>query len=252
MTYFHFIDSSNAIKFCQQHNDALHKLITEYPNRLAGLAALPMQNIAAACDELTRAVTELGLLGAAIGTDFGRPLDSSENDCLYERLVKLDVPLFIHPAPAGIDGPKGDANLDQYDLDIITGFAAQETLAIARLIYGGVLHRHPALDICVSHAGGAIPMLLGRLNEAGVKRPWAADYLRQDGAFEKFLTKLWFDTHVHDSRILDFVTKMLGKEHFLLGTNFAGWDQHDIGQNKPWLKRLADNARKILRADMTV
>ncbi len=35
-------------------------------------------------------------------------------------------------------------------------------VAAARLIFGGVLDRVPALRVCPPHAGGALPYLLGR------------------------------------------------------------------------------------------
>ncbi|MEH6516755.1 MAG: amidohydrolase family protein [Halioglobus sp.] len=247
LTYFHFIPAREAVEFCYAHNNALHARALQYPQRLAAVAALPMQDIGEACSELERAVNELGMLGAYIGTDFGKPLDSPELDPLYEKLVQLNVPLFIHPAPAGIDGPVGDANLKQHDLDLLTGFAGQESIGVATLIYGGVLHRHPELDVCFSHAGGAVPMLLGRLNQAGMRRPWSPDYLRPDGAFEEYLSRLWFDDHVHDQRVLDFVVSVLGEQHMLLGTNFAGWDQHELNHDEAWLAVLTDNARRLLR-----
>ena len=67
LTYFHFIDNPEAIAFCQRHNDACAELLRQYPDRLGGLAALPMQDPVAARDELRRAVTELGLWGAWLG-----------------------------------------------------------------------------------------------------------------------------------------------------------------------------------------
>ncbi|MFT7177586.1 MAG: aminocarboxymuconate-semialdehyde decarboxylase [Halioglobus sp.] len=91
-------------------------------------------------------------------------------------------------------------------------------------------------------------MLLGRLNQAGVRRPWSPDYLRPDGAFEEYLARLWFDDHVLDQRVLDFVISVLGKEHLLMGTNFAGWDQHQLSDDTAWSAILADNARRLLRA----
>ena len=247
LTYFHFIDTPEAIAFCRQHNDALAAIVAEHPGRLAGLAALPMQDVGAACEELKRAVEDLGLWGAGIGTDFGQPLDSPEMDRLYEALVALDVPLSIHPAPAGIDGPAGDPNLAAFDLHILAGFAAQETLAAAHLIYGGVLHRHPELRVVLSHAGGAVPQLVGRLSEASRRRPWAPEFLRQEGSFEAELARLWFDTHVLDARVQDFVVSILGPDHLLMGTNFAGWDQHEVRLEGQWQRRLADNARRLFR-----
>ena len=70
LTYFHFIETKNAVSFCQKHNDACPSLVKIYPDKLAGLASLPMQDINEAIIELKRAVNSLGLLGAAIGTDF--------------------------------------------------------------------------------------------------------------------------------------------------------------------------------------
>jgi aminocarboxymuconate-semialdehyde decarboxylase len=125
LTYFHFINDTEGIEYCRRWNDSLSRLIHQYPNKLAGLATLPMQSIEAASAELRRAIQDLGLSGAAIGTDFGMPLDSAELDPLYETLCEVDVPLFIHPGPAGLDGPPGDPNLKRFDLDVVCGFAAQ-------------------------------------------------------------------------------------------------------------------------------
>ncbi|MEM7018883.1 MAG: amidohydrolase family protein [Pseudomonadota bacterium] len=249
LTYFHFIDTEFAVNFCHQHNLALAEWVKQAPDRIGAFAALPMQNIDAACDELTFAVQELGMLGGYIGSDIGRPLNDPELDKFYARCVELDVPLMIHPAPAGIDGPKGDPNLLQFDLDLLTGFAAQETIAVSTLIYGGVLLRHPKLDICLSHAGGAVMALIGRLNRACVKRPWVPEALRYEGAFEEYLQKLWFDTHVHDDRVLGMFSSLVGTSRLVLGTNFAGWDQHELEVSSEDMKLYADNACRLLRAD---
>jgi aminocarboxymuconate-semialdehyde decarboxylase len=249
LTYFHFIEAEAARRFCIAHNDALAEVVAGHPQRLGAFAALPMQDVAAACDELERAVTELGFLGAYIGTDLGRPLNAPDFDPFYEKVVALDVPLFIHPGPAGLDGPAGDPNLGQFDLEILCGFAAQETIAVATLIYGGVLHRHPDLDICLSHAGGATVALIGRLNRACTRRAWVPGHLRHEGAFEEQLARLWFDTHVHDPRVLDLVMAVMGRERLVMGTNFAGWDQHAISAGNLHAALFANNARRLLRAD---
>ncbi len=247
LTYFHFIDANTAADFCRVHNDALAAAIAPHPGRLAAFAAVPMQDIDAAIAETRRAVTELGMLGPYIGTDFGRRLNDAALDLFYATLVELDVPLFIHPAPAGIDGPVGDTNLRQFDLDIIIGFAAQETIAVATLIYGGVLERHPDLDVCISHGGGATGYLFGRMASAARKRPWASEALRQDGAFEALLQRLWFDIHVHAEDSLDLLQQHVNPAHLVFGTNFAGWDQQP-GDLRADAAPYADNARRLLRA----
>src|SRR6185437_1350156 len=60
LTYFHFIDPGEAAAYCRRWNDGLAALLRRFPDRLAGLATLPMQDPAAARAELRRAVRELG------------------------------------------------------------------------------------------------------------------------------------------------------------------------------------------------
>jgi aminocarboxymuconate-semialdehyde decarboxylase len=248
LTYFHFIENDAARTFCRRHNNELAALVAEHPERLAALAALPMQDPAAAAEELERAVSELGVLGAAVGAEMPIALDDARYDPLYETFARLDVPLFIHPAPAGIDGPAGDVRLGRFDLEILLGFAAQETLAIATLILGGVMTRHPELDVCVSHGGGSIVLLAERLADACRRRPWSPEYLRQDGAFETLLARFWLDNHVHASGGERMLEDIVGPEHIVLGTNFAGWDQPlTVDASDPLVHRLADNARSLLR-----
>ena len=247
LTFLHFVDAPKAIAFCRTHNDALAALLRRYPDRLAGFAALPAQDPTAAIDELQRAVTDLGLLGGYIGTDMPHRLDDAAMDPLYESCVRLDVPLFIHPSPAGIDGPPGDANLNDYDLDVVIGFAAQETLAVARLIYGGVVDRHPDLDLCLSHGGGSTGYLVGRMAMASRKRPWSPPHLRADGAFEERLSRIWFDNHLNNDASLELFTSLVGDDRLVFGTNFSGWDApDDLASHRPPAK-LADNARNLLR-----
>jgi aminocarboxymuconate-semialdehyde decarboxylase len=258
LTYFHFIPEADAVRFCQVHNDALAAIVARHPDRLGGFAAIPLQAPQAAARELRRAVEQLGLLGAAFGTDSPLALDAPELDVLYEEAQRLNVPLSIHPGPAGIDGPPGDPVLKRFDLDIIGGFSAQETAAVATVIYGGVLDRHPRLDLLFSHGGGATALLMGRMAKGARKRPWSPAHLRAPGEFEQRLKRLWFDTHVDHPQILDLLSAVVGRDHLVYGTNFAGWDEPDApapgttggaaAAGAHIAPDLADNARRLLRA----
>ncbi len=248
LTYLHWIPSAEAIAFCRSHNAALADLVQPHADRLGALAALPMQDVPAAIDLLHEAVTGLGMFGAAIGTGFPLGLDSPALDPFYEALTALDVPLFLHPGPEGIDGPPGNPMLARYELDILAGFMAQETLAVATLAFGGVLHRHPALDIWVSHGGGATGFLWGRLTQAARKRPWVPEALRAEGALEETLSRLWYDTHLHDEAALALLAARVGTGRLVVGTNFAGWDAPAAWAPPAIAAPFADNARRLLRA----
>jgi len=247
LTYFHFIPPAEARDFCRRHNDTMAELVAMHPDRFGGAAALPMQDVPAATFELRRAVTELGLKAAYVGTDMPHGLDDPCMDPFYEAVCELNVPLFIHPAPAGIDGPAASPALSKYELDIMLGFTMQESIAVATLLFGGVLHRHPTLDVCISHGGGAVALVWGRLEHAAHKRAWAPDHLQRDGAFAEQLARLWYDIHMHDDRAVELLVERVGTDRLVYGTNFAGWDAPERFQMPTIDVPLADNARRLLR-----
>tara|TARA_B100001123_G_scaffold104389_1_gene121017 strand:- start:6544 stop:7521 length:978 start_codon:yes stop_codon:yes gene_type:complete len=247
ITYFHFIDAKKANKFCNIHNDAMARTVSENSKSLGGFASLPMQDTKKAIKELERSVKSLGLLGGYIGTDFPLGLESPEMDQFYAACVDLDVPLFIHPAPQGVNGPFCDKRLDNFSLDLTIGFANDETSAIGRLIFGGVLRKHPDLDICISHGGGNIVYLAGRLSKAAEKRATSPEWIREEGAFKKYLKMLWFDNHVHQEESLKLLDSIVGRDRQVLGTNFLGWDQPDKNNLSSIPTYLAENARNLLR-----
>ncbi len=243
ITYFHHIEAATAAEFCRWHNDAMVDIVAGHSDRLAGFAQLPMQDLTAAVAELRRA-TERGLLGAYIGTDFGMTLDDERLDVLWSAAVECNVPIFVHPAPAGIDGPLRDERIRRFDLDLSLGFLYEETLAVACVIYGGVLDRHPALDMCFSHGGGAAAFMADRLAHQGRSRPWARQHPVD---FTAGLRQLWFDQHVHDAEALDLLTAKVGGDRLVLGTNLAGWDApHEPAEISHRVEYDA-NARRLLR-----
>lgn len=248
LTYFGSLPVADGVAFARSHNDGLAALVAKHPDRLLACAQLPVQDVGESVAEARRAVRDLGMAGVYLDTDpAGRTLDDPALDPLYEALVELDVPLFVHPSPLGPDGPPADARLRRFDLDLLLGFAYDETLAVAALVFGGVLERHPGLDVCVSHGGGTAAFLSGRFAAAVEKRPWASQALRDNG-FEHYYRRIWFDTHVHDERSLDLLVAHAGVERLVFGTNFAGWDSgaHDAPAGDLGAA-LTANATRLLR-----
>ena len=246
LTYFYFIDTEDAVNYCKLHNEVMAETI-DISSKLGGFATLPMQDPHMAAKELERSVKELGLLGGYIGTNFPLGFDDAEMDQLYQACVDLDVPLFIHPAPQGIEGPLKDDRLNKFSLDLTVGFANEESIAIGSIIFGGVLHKFPKLDICISHGGGNIAFLCGRMAHAARSRHTSPEWIREEGEFERQINLLWFDNHVHQDISLKLLEKIVGKDRQVLGTNFSGWDQPDYATLSKAPSYLVKNAKKLLR-----
>lgn len=245
LTMFHGIEAHVAERFCRVHNDAMAEVVARHPDRLLGAAALPMQDPEAACRELERAVKELGLAAAHTGTDYPFPLYDARLDDFYRTLVALNVPLFLHPASTDGANPPADERLNHFDLGLIVGYAYDESLAVANLVFGGVLERHPEVDICISHGGGALPFLMGRYEGMARLRSWAPESVRERG-FRFEARKLWYDAHVEGEAARQLLVEAVGQERLVFGTNFGGWDTPSSPATALDAS-LTPNAEKLMR-----
>ena len=156
-------DTATAVTLARQANDILAKEIQKRPTRYAGFAHLPMQDAAAASDELERCVKQLGFKGALInGQTNGVYLDADMYLPFWERVSDLDVPVYLHPG-AMADHPAMFAGRPELD-GAVWAWTADTASHALRLLFGGIFKRHPKVRIILGHMGETLPYLLWRLD----------------------------------------------------------------------------------------
>ncbi|MCK9915553.1 amidohydrolase family protein [Microbacteriaceae bacterium K1510] len=184
-------DADEAVALAHDANDYLADAIKRHPTRLAGFASLAIQSPDKAADELERCVRSLGFKGANInGHTRGRYLDDVFFAPIMERAEALGVPIYLHPTvpPQAV----ADILYGGFAPAVSGVFAAggwgwhiETAVHVLRLVLGGVLDRHPKLQVAIGHLGEGIPFMLQRLNKnlppslTKLQRP-VADYLRQN------------------------------------------------------------------------
>ena len=162
-------------------NDAASAAHRAYPDRLVGLATLPVHDPAAAVQELERAAKLPGVRGVGLGTRFvERDLSDPAFFPLYERIAALELPVFLHYAPLTVIGMED--RLTRYHLSNIIGNTTETAIAAAHLIFGGVLDAFPSLEIILPHSGGVFPILVGRLSTMAAGVPFGRKVPNQDVA----------------------------------------------------------------------
>jgi aminocarboxymuconate-semialdehyde decarboxylase len=143
-------------------NDECSKLMQEYPKRFVAFAnTMPLRG-KPALDELDRAIKSLGLKGVTMGSQVeGEPVDSPKLWPFYEKVSKLDIPIFVHVAWAagGFDACEAPYELNR---TIVREFDLMQ--ATARLCLGGVLENFPDLKFIVAHFGGGISAIKERID----------------------------------------------------------------------------------------
>lgn len=202
-------------RYARMFNELLASTAAAAPDRYRALATVPLQEPAAAAAELRHAVTELGMVGVEIATTVdGRDLDDRDLDPFWAAAAELGCPVLVHPyqALAGRD-------VSRYFLWNLVGNPAESTIAVAHLVFGGVLDRHPRLVPVVVHGGGFTPFQAGRW-----ERGFSAAAGLTGGAVatppRELLRRVHFDTVLHDPLALAFLVRWAGADRVVLGSDY--------------------------------
>jgi aminocarboxymuconate-semialdehyde decarboxylase len=205
-------------------NDHIAQVVASDPARFIGLATLPMQSPKHAVRELERAVKELGLAGAQIGSHVNDwNLNDPELFPVFEAAEKLGAAIFVHPWDM-----MGQEKMQKYWLPWLVGMPAECSLAICSMIFGGVFERLPRLRVAFAHGGGSFPSTLGRIEHGFEARP---DLCAVDNKFNprSYIGKFWVDSLVHDERTLRYLLEVLGEDQIALGSDYP----FPLGENEP-------------------
>jgi len=195
-------------------NDQIAKHIAAHPTRFMGIATLPMQDPKLAADELTRAMTKLGLRGAMFASNIlGKNLDDPSFEPLWAAAEELGAFMFIHP-----NNVAGAERLKSYYLVNLIGNPLDTTIAAACLVFGGVMDRHPRLKVCLAHAGGFMPYQAGRWIHGWRVRPEPKKNIRQEPA--TIVGRFLYDTIAHSDESLAFLIERAGAARVMLGSDY--------------------------------
>lgn len=213
-TLVYGLDPALAKTFAHIQNEQIAAEVRQRPDRFFGLAHLPMQDPKAAAEELRRAVTQLGLRGAMLGSHIdGKNLDDPDLEGVWETADELGALLFIHPQkPAGAD------RTGSYYLVNLIGNPLDTTIAAASLVFGGVFQRHPRLKVLLSHGGGFTPYQFGRWIHGWHERAEAKVTLKVSP--EEDLKRFYYDTLTHSLPTLCSLIEWSGSGRVVFGTDF--------------------------------
>ncbi|WP_329285498.1 amidohydrolase family protein [Streptomyces sp. NBC_00691] len=220
--YHYWADADMAEKVYRLANEATAAHCAVAPGRLRGLGLVPLQHPDQLAPALDHAL-EHGLSGVEISSHApDRELSDPAYEPLWTRAEETGAVVFLHPFGCTLD-----ERLDRWYLSNTVGQPTENAVALSHLIFSGVLDRHPGLKIVAAHGGGYLPTHIGRSDHAWRARTDASAGCAQPPS--SYLRRLYFDSLVHDPRVLRALVEAAGADRVLLGSDFP----FDMGSADP-------------------
>jgi aminocarboxymuconate-semialdehyde decarboxylase len=190
--------------------------------RIVGMGVLPQHDVELAAATVRDIAATPSLYGAINGCRLcGRELDDPALEPVWEALGETGLPLLIHPHYL-----LGRHELTGFGhaLPVALGFPFETTAALARLVFAGVLRRHPGVRLVASHGGGTLPFLGGRLDAGWRSDPSVQE--RLDVRPTEELGKIFYDALVYHAPSMLAVRELVGADQMAFGTDhpFSGAD----------------------------
>ncbi len=222
--YNYELDTDLAVATSRESNDEISQMMKSWPDRFAGLATLPMQDVPAAIAELERVMVDLSFKGAVIDDKINdKLLDEPEFLPFWKAAEQLGAFILFHQGGDTIV----DRRIQRYHLPNSVGNLADRTITFASLVMGGVMDACPDLRICLSHGGGFACYGAGRMDRGWERIP-EADRLAALPP-SQYLNRFYYDSIVYTEQSLRFLIDSVGVERVVFGTDWP----YDMAQDWP-------------------
>ncbi len=201
-------------------NEDMADARARYAGRIEYFCSLPWQHAELAVAELKRAKAR-GASGVMVLANIGsEPLTAERFAPVWRAIDELALPVLIHPsAPPGVQAMQ----MNEFQLTASIGFTFDTTLAVSRMLYGGFFDRFTKLKIIASHGAGALPYLIGRLDQCFNNIP--ACRTQTQSPPSSYMGRLFADSVVFTQQALDLCLHVFGDDQVLFGSDYP----HTIG-----------------------
>src|SRR5687768_2070117 len=206
-----------ALEIVRMSNNVLAERLAGYKDRLMGVTALSLKNIAASVAEIERTAKQ-GFRAVLLypHVDGKMLVDTPEMDPIFAKISELKLPIFLHGAGTAQDPSL--ARLEDGGAGVAYAVLSDGEVAecCLRMIASGLFDRYPNLRIVIRSSGGGIPLLLHRFF-------WKHKGPQGERRYSDiFLEHFLIDCASSDARTLSFLIDKMGEKNIVFGSDYCG------------------------------
>jgi len=243
LAYGKIVSLDYAVAACKAYNDWLSDTYLKFNPRFKGMAIIPMQDPEEAVKELTRAVEDLGMMGAMMPSNgLAQPLGAKTYWPIYKEANRLGCCLAVH------GGAHDRFGLDQMNMYVpVHALGHPWGLAVncANMLYNGIFERFPKVRVAYLEGGTAwLLFLLERLHASHETHfqymPEGVLGVREEEEPTEVIKKLIDDGRIYlgietEELTMPFAIQTVGNRPFFYSSDFPHEVtnescKHDIGE----------------------
>ncbi|GAA5040601.1 putative TIM-barrel fold metal-dependent hydrolase [Thermocatellispora tengchongensis] len=228
--------------------------VAAHPARFGFFASLPLPYTDEAVAEARHALDVLGAAGFCVMSNAdGVYLGDERFERLWALLDERGAVVFVHPT-----APPNAALVSPARPYPMIEFVFDEARTVVDLLFAGILTRFPRIRFVVSHSGGALPVLLERI-DLFFSDPELGGEAARAGTIRELVGRLWFDCAGTPLPFgLPALARVVGRERLLYGSDYCFTRPPAVlrhvaglaGDGPRWLELMAANAGRLLGASV--
>ncbi|KAA9154765.1 amidohydrolase family protein [Microbacterium lushaniae] len=212
------IDSGTARSLHRYVNETLAELAEAGAGRIHALGMVPLQDPAAAAEELTR-IRDLGLRGVEMGSHVnGVAIGDARFLEVFQEAERLGLVIFIHTLPRA-----DEAGVPAHVRASI-GVGIEASRGAASIAFGDLPAHCSLTNVMFSHAAGGFPAMVARADYFWELTPTDSRSAERPSEIAR---RFSYDSMVFDPRGLRFLIDFIGADRVMLGTDFPAMDRPD-------------------------
>jgi predicted TIM-barrel fold metal-dependent hydrolase len=216
--FLYFLQPELSARIVKMQNEKIAELVKAHRDRFVGFGNISLQQPDLAVEQLDYAVKQLDIRGFIVGANVnGTELANPKLDPVWKKVEELQTVVMIHPQGFDDLGKRLDG---AGALGNNIGFPLDTTIALAHLIFEGMLDRFPGVKIIGAHGGGFLASYIGRFDNCNTLQAPCQKMTRKPSEYLRG-PQLYFDSLVYSPQNLRNVVTAAGASQVVIGTDFG-------------------------------